>query len=339
MQRLTRRTVVTGMAAAAVAAAAGCSKSKSTTGSSSTPDKVSYLTAFGAVGRDAFIWVAQDKGYFKAANIDITIQLGAATDKNLAALSAGKVQFTALDLTGGVIQVGKGAYTDARAFAAIHQRNLSSIIGLEGGQITTPKDIQGKKIGVATGSVVKSLYPAYAQLAGLDPKQIQWLEVPPQALPSLLPSKQADGLATFLIGTPAIEKAAGKKTVVLPYSTYLTDLYGNGLFTSQKIASSQPDLVKRFRDAALKGLQYAIDHPDEAGQILKKYNATADPTSAAGEIKLMTPYVGSAAAGVAVGALDEQRVARGIAILQGSGLIPSGLTPDKVVSFNLAPKA
>jgi NitT/TauT family transport system substrate-binding protein len=336
MRTLTRRSVVTGLATTMVAAAAGCSKSAPAV-SGQAPDKVIYLTAFGAVGRDAFIWIAQEKGYFKDANIDVSIKLGAAADKNLQALSAGQAQFAALDLTGGVIQVGKGSYPDVRAFAAIHQRNLSSIIGVEGGSLSTPKDLVGKKVGVATGSVVKSLYPAYARLAGIDPTLIQWVEVAPAQLPPLLAAKQVDGLATFLIGTPAIEKAAGKKTVVLPFSTYLTDLYGNGLFTSAKIAQQSPDLVKRFRIAALKALQYSIDHPDEAGQILKKFNPTADAVAATGEIKLMTPYVGSAASGVTVGALEEQRVARGIAILQSSGLIPSGLTPDKIVNFSLAP--
>ena len=34
-------------------------------------DKVTYLTAFGAVGRDAFAWVAQEKGYFKEAGFEV----------------------------------------------------------------------------------------------------------------------------------------------------------------------------------------------------------------------------------------------------------------------------
>jgi NitT/TauT family transport system substrate-binding protein len=317
--------------------AAGCSSSKPKASGGGTTTKVSYLTAFGAVGRDAFIWVAKDKGYFKDAGIDINIQLGAAAEPNLKAMSAGAVQFAALDLTGAVVDQGKGQYTDVRAIAAIHQRNLSSIVSLEGSAIASPKDIVNKKIGVATGSVVQLLYPAYAKLAGLDPNAIQWKPTTPAALPLLLASGQVDGLATFLIGTPAIEKAAGgKKAVVLPYSNFLTDLYGNALFTTKTYADKNPDVVKAFRTAALKGLQYAIDHPDEAGKILQKYNPTIGPngaTSATGEIKLMAPYV---AAGATIGTLDKDRVARGIAILQGAGLFPSGLTPDKVVDFGVA---
>jgi len=49
--------------------------------------------------------------------------------------------------------------------------------------------------------------------------------------------------------------------------------------------------------------------------------------------------VKSAASGVPVGALDSQRIARSIALLQGSGQIQAGLTPEKIVDFDLVPKS
>jgi NitT/TauT family transport system substrate-binding protein len=300
-------------------------------------DKVTYLTAFGAVGRDAFAWVAQEKGYFKEAGLEVNIQLGAATGENLKGLAAGQAQFANLDLIGAWILAGKGDYKDFRAIAAIHQQTLVSIIALEGAGITSPKDLENKKLGAATGSVNQLLFPAYAKLAGIDATKIQWVNAQPPQLPALLAGGQVQALSTFLIGSKGIEKAAGgKKAVVLPYSKYLGDLYGNGIITTSKIAKENPDLAKRFRDASLKALAYTIAHPDEAAQILKKAQPAADITAAVGEITLMTPYVGT---GSAVGVLDQERVARAIATLQAGGLIPAGLTPDAVVDFALAPKA
>jgi len=51
----------------------------------------------------------------------------------------------------------------------------------------------------------------------------------------------------------------------------------------------------------------------------------------------MTPYV--TAGGGPFGGLDKERASRAIAILQGAGLIPSGLTADQVVDFDITPKA
>lgn len=331
--------------AATVIATAGCSKKTDETSSGNqgaapaTPDKVTYVTAFGAVGRDALAWVAQEKGFFKEAGFDVTIQLGAATDQNLSALTAGQAQFASIDMTGTMIQAGNGKFKDVRAFAVLHQQTLVSIVSLEGNKVTQPKDLEGKKLGAATGSVNQLLFPAYAKLAGIDPTKVTWANVAPAQLPALLASGQVDALSTFLISRGGIEKAAGgKKAVVLPYSDYLSDLYGNAFITTATVAAQKPEMVKRFRDALLKAVSYTIEHPDEAAAILHKAQPAADVAAATGEIKLMTPYV-KATNGAPLGSFDQQRVARAIAILQGAGLIPAGLTPEAVVAFDLAPKA
>jgi len=301
-------------------------------GGSSSPDKVTYVTAFGAVGRDAFAWVAQEKGYFREAGLDVTIQLGAATGENLKVLAAGQAQFAHVDLTGAWILAGKGESKDVRAIAAVHQQSLVSIVALEGSGITQPKQVEGRKIGAATGSVNQLLFPGYAKLAGIDPAKVQWFNAQPAQLPTLLASGRVDALSTFLIGVKGIEKAAGgKKATVLPYNKYLPELFGNGILAPVSITRDRPDLARRFRDAALKGLQYTLDHPEEAAQILKKAQPAADVTAAVGEITLMAPYVKTS------GVIDRARVAGAIATLERGGLIPPGLTPDSVVDFNLAP--
>lgn len=296
-------------------------------------DKITYLTAFGAVGRDAFAWVALAKGYFREAGLDVTIQLGAATGENMKVLAAGRAQFAQLDLTGTWILAGKGQYTDVRAIAAIHQQTLVSIVSLVGSGIARPRDLEGRKVGAATGSVNQLLFPGYAKLAGIDPKRVRWFDAQPAQLPTLLASGRVDALSTFLIGVTGIEKAAGgKQAVVLPYSEYLPALFGNGIVAPLSITRDRPDLARRFRDAALKGLRYTLDHPQEAAQIMKKAQPAANEAAAVGEITRMTPYVKTS------GVIDRERVTDALATLRDGGLVPPGLTPDSVVDFSLAPK-
>ncbi|MEU8238213.1 ABC transporter substrate-binding protein [Actinoplanes missouriensis] len=316
----------------AVLLAAGCTDTEDSPATEA--DKVTYLTAFGAVGRDAFAWVAQEKGYFRDAGLDVTIRLGAATGENVKVLSAGQAQFTNLDMTGTWILAGTGQARDIRAFAAIHQQTLVSIIALAGAGITAPRDLEGRTLGAATGSVNQLLFPAYAKLAGIDASKVTWVNAPPAQLPALLASGRVDALSTFLIGARGIEKAAGgTKTVVLPYSDFLPGLFGNGLVSTTAVIEKDPDLVRRFRDAALRGLRYTMEHPDEAAQILKKAQPAADVTAAVGEITLMAPAVKPS------GEIDKNRVAAAIATLRSGELIPPGLTPEAVVDFSLVPAA
>src|SRR5207253_1899539 len=95
-----------------------CSSPEST--AAKAPDKITYATGFGAVGRDAFIWVARDRGFFRDAGIDIDIQKGAGNVPNLTMLKSNRAQFAAMDFSGAEVLAGQGKFTDWRAVAAIH---------------------------------------------------------------------------------------------------------------------------------------------------------------------------------------------------------------------------
>jgi NitT/TauT family transport system substrate-binding protein len=302
-------------------------------------DKVNYMTGFGLFGREAYAYVALEKGYFRDAGIEVSIKPGISAGENLKLVVSGQVDFTPVDLTTSLIQAGQGA-SDFTVIAAIHQRTLTGIMSLEGKGITSPKDLEGKTVGDVAGGVNTMLFATYAKLAGVDASKVKFQQMQPQQLPGALAAGSVDAIGQFVVGKPTVEKvAAGKKAVLLSYSDYLTDLYGNCLTTSKKLARENPDLVKRFRDALLKGLEYAINNPAEAAKILVKYQPGQNEAAAAAELALMAAYSRSSGSGVPVGALEGARVARAIALLQGAGAMKAGVTPEQVVSFDLVPKS
>ncbi|MFY1690336.1 ABC transporter substrate-binding protein [Plantactinospora sp. WMMB782] len=339
---MTRRSrlLAAALLSAALAVTSGCGGDSGSEAEASKkdPDKVGYITAFGAVGRDAFAWVAKEKGYFAEAGIEVEIQKGAGNVPNLTALKSNKVQFAALDFTGAVIQAGKGEFTDWRAVAAVHQQTLVAVMTTKDTNISAPKDLEGKTVATGKGSVTELLFPAYARLAGIDATKVKIQPAQATALNGLMASRQVDALGTFLLSRTALGAASKKEVVVLPYSDYLRDLFGNAIITTPGLIEKDPDLVRRFTGALLKGLQYSIEHPEEAAQILNRAEPSYAVPSGVGEIKAMTPYV-APVGGAPVGFMDEQRVMRTIAVMQGAGLIPGGLTPEKVVDFGFVPKS
>lgn len=325
------------VAALAVSSGCGSGSDGGADAAEKQVDKVTYVTAFGAVGRDSFAWVAKEKGYFAEVGIDVDVKEGAGNVPNLTALKSAQAQFASLDFTGAVIQAGKGEFTEWRAIAAVHQQTLVAVMTTKDTNISSPKDLEGKTMATGAGSVTELLFPAYAQLAGFDAKQVKIQGAQATALNGLMAARRVDALGTFLLSRTALQAASKKEVVVLPYSDFLRDLFGNAIITTPAMIAKDPDLVRRFTDALLKGLRYAIEHPEEAAQILNKVKPTYAVASGVGEIKAMSPYV-PPAGGAPIGFMDEQRVARTIALMQGSGLIPPGLTPEKVVDFNFVPK-
>jgi NitT/TauT family transport system substrate-binding protein len=319
--------------AALLVVAAGCDADAPDTDQSpdAPVDKVTYLTAFGAFGREGFAYVAKERGFFAARHIDVNIQPGQGATANLGLLAAGRAQFSANDLSGVWILQGKGQFPKIRTVAAIQQRTLNSIMTLEGSGITGPKDLPGKKIGGAPGATPELLWPVYAKLVGLDPKSVTWVHMSAQLTPAALASGKVDGIGQFVVASGTVEKAArGRKTRALAYSDVINDLYGNGLVTTTAMINNQPDLVARFRAALLEGLVWSIQHPAEAGQILHTMVPTQDATAAATELEKMASYVTEAGQ---VGVLDENRVVRATAILAGAGAITHTPAPHELVDF------
>ncbi|MCW6009616.1 ABC transporter substrate-binding protein [Micromonospora sp. CPCC 205371] len=342
MRRLTR-TVAVAALVTTLAAVAGCSSDDpEQTGGDTAADKlvsVTYLTSFANFGRDSYAWVALEKGFFRDAGFDVTIQKGQGTGGNIQAVLSGKAHYTPIDLTGGLLYVGKNQTKDFTAVAAIQQRTMAAIATTDDKGIKSPKDLEGKTLADTPGSVVRNLFPTYAKLANIDEKKVTWVDGEAATLIATLGSGKVDGIGQFVVGRPTIAAVTKKNPVFLPYSDLLTDLYGNVLIAPTKLAKEKPEEVKRFTGALLKGLEYALANPKEAGELLKKNEPTANPVAAQAELELMTSFVRSAGSGDKLGVIDVQRVARTIAILQGAGQIPHGLTPESIVSVDLTPKA
>jgi NitT/TauT family transport system substrate-binding protein len=315
--------------------AVGCGSGEPAAGGKAGgPDRVTYVTGFGSFGREAYAWYGLDKGYFTAEGIDLKIIPGAG-NQNLKYLDSGRAQFTAIDYASAVLDYGNHTDTAFRVISAVNQRTTVAIMTLSGSNITRPADLVGKTLGVATGAVPQTLFPAYAKLAGI-PDKVTWVPASPQALPQLLASKKVDGIGQFVVGRPAVAaavQAAGLSdtVVTLPYGDEMADLYGNVLVAPTKLISSNPDLVHRFNRAYVKSLGAALRDPGATAQILHKYVPAQQPGPAEAEVRLLAPYCGT---GAQLGTLAESRVGKGIALIQNLGLIKTPVNAAALVDFD-----
>lgn len=327
--------------AAALLLSSGCTGSgQPTAGGTQGPlEKVTYVTGAGVLGREAFVYVAMDKGFFRDAGLDVDVVSGTGTVPNLQLLQGGQAQYVAVDITGALIEWGKNTFRNFTIVSAIQQKNLACFMAVDGKGISSPRDLAGKKIGYIPGGVTKLLWDAYADLAGVDPASVTWVNVPIPQMGQALGSGNIDVATQFVVGQPAIEAAmGGKKLVVMPFSDYLTDLYGVGLAVSKDAAQNNPDQVRRFNTAMLKGLAYANAHPDEAAQIYAKYQQAQKPEVAAKEISIQAAYA-DPGEGAPLGAIDQLRATRNIAILQSTAVIPASFDASDVIDFDLVPKS
>lgn len=310
-------------AAALLPALVGCGDGRSAAPRDGEPDQVTYLTAFGESGRDAYARVALVKGFFAEANLAVRIEPGAAGDANHQALAGGAAQFASVDSAGALIRYANGEDDSFQIVAAIHQLPLIGLVAFADRGIRRPRDLVGRTVGLAAGSIAETLWPAYANLAGIDTDRVTTVPTSGQTQVQELVAGRLDAIGLFVVGTPGIEAAGGgRKVVSFPFSDFLADLYGAVLVTPKRMIEQNPDLVRRFTGALLRGLEYAVANPQEAGEILHEAQPTQDPRVAAAELELMRPYV---YAGLGpeeqAGHLDPARMTRAMALLASLGEI------------------
>ncbi|MEN3304233.1 MAG: hypothetical protein V7603_435 [Micromonosporaceae bacterium] len=333
--RLTRRGALA--LAPAVALAAGCTSTKKTAAATTSLDSVTYMTAFGTFGREGYVYVANAKGFFREAGIQVKVLPGTGQPANLQALVSDQLQFISQESAQAMNLIATGM-KDARMIGSVHQRTVIALMALASSGIARPADLQNKTIAYG-GQAPHLLYPAYAKLAGFPPQSTKWTFTTPQQLPVLLASARVDAIGQFVTGAPLIKAATkGKDLTVLPYSDYLGDLYGNVVLTNAKTISTKPDLVRRFMGALMKGLSYSITNPEESGRLINQAVSTTPAAVATAELQVMKPYVTTN--GSVIGALDLGRISQAIALMTSIGVIPQGvLTPDNLVDFTFVPKA
>ncbi|TDW86144.1 ABC transporter substrate-binding protein [Kribbella sp. VKM Ac-2566] len=338
-----RRSVIALMAVLGLALVSACNDDDS--GKQAGGDglqKVNYLTSFNTFGREAYAYVALEKGYFKDAGFDVKITPGSGTVDVMKLVAGGQADYGIGDFTAIAITLAKQKLPVTTA-GMIHQRSMAAIMSLEGLGINSPKDLPGKTIGDQPGSTNTVMFPVYAKAVGIDPASVTFLPSPPPGLPALLASGKVQGIGQFVVGQPLIEKAdkdKHRKAVVLPYGKALPDLYGNAIITRTDMAKDHPDQVKKFTNALLKGLQDTYDDPDGAAEILKKYVPNTDVDVAKAELKIMKDYIKPTGFEGPLGDVTQERVQKVISLLEESNAIGKGaVKPEDLVTMSLAPKS
>ena len=253
-------------------------------------DAIDYATSFGNFGRDAYVYVAIEKGYFRQADLELTVTSGPGSVDNMKFVAAGRLDYAPVDI-GALVVTRANENVPVKTVSVVHQNTMSAILSLQESGIARPQDLVGKTLADSPASTVRVLFPLYAKKAGIDASRVAWRDAAPPALPALLASKQVDGIGQFVVGRPLIATAAGKPVAALRYSDFMPGLLGIGIIASDDKIRSNPGEVRRFVRAINRGLKYAIDNPVEAGRILKRYQPLVNEDVAVRELKTMKFFV------------------------------------------------
>lgn len=215
------------------------------------------------------LYVARDKGFFKEQGLDVEIVQppeGSAADtlvaKGTVEFGVGVQESVTLARTEGLPLV---------SIAAIIQHNTSGFASPADKNIKEPKDFEGKTYGGWGGPIEKSIIESLMQEQGADVEKVKFANIGEADFFTAV-KRDIDFAWIFYAWTGIEAELRGEKLNMVYLSDYSDklDYYTPILETSEKLIADKPDLAKKFVAAASKGYQYAIDHPEDAADVLIK---------------------------------------------------------------------
>ncbi|MEP6693775.1 MAG: ABC transporter substrate-binding protein [Chloroflexota bacterium] len=218
------------------------------------------------------VYIAQERGYFRAQGLDVTIQHSAGSGEHIRLLGTGAIQFST-GSAGDVMKRVADAGVPLVSVATIGQRGEQAYAVRADSPIQTPKDWEGRLVGYK--STVSADYLALLKIAGVDRSKIR--EVSVGFDPRVLALGQVEVYPVFAANEPDTLARLGIPVRIFEPWRYGVPALGLTYITTRDMVDTRADTVRRFLRAALKGIADAVADPAAAVDIVMKYAQGEDP--------------------------------------------------------------
>ena len=258
-----------------VAACGGSDDSSSDSGSSGEMKDATLVLDFIPGAVHAGIYEAKSKGYYEDNGINLKIIEPTSTADTLKLIDAGKADFGIADGIDMASQIEEGR--EAKAIMAILQRPPGGLITLEEDGIATPADLAGKTVGVTGVPSDNAILDTIMADAGSNSDEADVVTIGFNGVQSLEAGK-VQAFTGFIPADGVQVEADGYKTKSFPLDENGGPSYpGLVAFSTETMIADDPDLMKGFVEASIKGYQDALADPEAALTSLEDQTQGLDP--------------------------------------------------------------
>lgn len=248
---------------------------------------VKFVLDFISLGRHAPWYVALGKGYFKEEGLNVTIMPSKGTADAIRNVVTGAADFGFIDIPSLVAAGGAGSAI--KIVAVNYQKPPYCIFSLNpGANIDTAKKLTGLELGSSSASFLPRIWAAVMEMNGIDSKTMKVVNIDAPARVPMLAARKVPSIDLFIMSEPAIKRAVpDAKPVCLFAGDLGLEIYANSVGVHEDFLKKNPDVVKKFVRAALRGWKDTFANPQEAAKIQLQYVKALDPQIVVEEIEIL----------------------------------------------------
>ena len=223
-------------------------------------------------GPAALFLASSARGYYKDAKLDVTVDAGNGSGATVTRVASGAYDMGFADMA--ALMEFHANNPDAAnkpvAVMMVYNNTPAAVLTLKKNHIDKPADLSGKKLGAPVFDAGRRGFPIFAKANNIS--GVQWTSMDPPLRETMLVRGDIDAITGFSFTSLLNLEARGVKTediVVLPFAAYGVKLYGNVIIASPKLIKENPQAVKAFLSAFVKGAKEVMANPDPAIEYVK----------------------------------------------------------------------
>lgn len=294
-------------------------------------------------GPQAWFFMAQDKGYFKAEGLDVEIDQGEGSSASISKVAAGVYQAGFGDIN-ALINLAATRPADAPvAVYMIYNTPPFTIVVKKDSPIKTPKDLEGKTVGGPANDGALKLFPAFAKVAKVDASKVNITNMAPNLREQMLLRGQVDAIFGFTNTVYFSAKLVGidpeKDLRFINYADFGMDLYSNAIVFSRAFVKDNPKAVAGFVKAVNRAINDSLANPEAAMDVvmkrepLLKRDVEKERLLATIKEEMNHPEI----AKIGLGDVDPDRLKRAIAMVVDANGLPRTPPNDEVFDRSFLP--
>jgi ABC-type nitrate/sulfonate/bicarbonate transport system substrate-binding protein len=233
-----------------------------------TIDQMTFMAGYKPQANLPFVgvYVAKEKGFFAAKNLDVIIEHSPGSGQHLQLVAQGKVQVTTQDAA-VLLKRRSDPGLPLVSIGLIGQKGQQAFAALKSSGFSTPKDWENHLIGFK-GTPPPDLF-ALIKAAGADLNKIELVNVGFD--PRILTEGKVAVYPVYKSNEPYMMQQWGYEIDMWDAADYGIPSLGLAYVTSEETLANQADILKRFLAACMEGILYAEQNPDEAVEIVLMY--------------------------------------------------------------------
>src|SRR6187455_3785255 len=297
---------------------------------------VTFQLNWMAGGPNAGFAAALAEGYYKDAGLDVTLVQGNGSGNTAQLVANGRSQVAYADAVAVSQLIAKGA--PMKVVATVYQSNPNAVMALKKTGIKSVKDLAGKKVGVPSGSSQTTMLPLLLKANNLKESDINMIDMPVASMVPALLQGQVDAVLGSIDAYQIQAESQGAQLDVYRFADYGVPTVSTSIFVSNSYLKENPEVVKKFVAASLKGWSFALDKPDQAVKDLKKVFPEVNEKLATAELAAITPLFCSGGAKY-IGKAEDALWSKSQDLLAEVKLLPAGQDPKSYYTFDYLPPA